>query len=281
MTAPVAPALKPMANQNMRRTGQSFSLRRRRRAFDALAPQPVSLINGLETACSITPPSRSAFLTIFPADSSIPSTRSSSRFTPLTVVLTSESRGTVSFRMSSMIMRVASSTRKSCRKTTPRSRRGTAATPTMMMAAHPPSDAITCDLRFSQSVRESYPDGSRPFAWRVRLALPFLSLIRRLVVALPLERDGPVLLLNAMAGVVVRVLVALAVAELAQTGMAGSLLQVQRHRVDGRGVLGSTAEGRDHTVRLRRLRQVDGGLGEVQPRLGQPHVLDGLGRRHR
>src|SRR5439155_14626171 len=99
--------------------------------------------------------------------------------------------------------------------------------------------------------------------------------------ALPLERDRPVGLLYAMAGIVVRVLVALAVAELAQAGMPGSLLQVQRHGVHGRGVLRGTAEGRDHAVRLRRLGQVDGGLGEVQPRLGQPHVLDGLGSRHR
>ena len=34
-------------------------------------------------------------------------------------------------------------------------------------------------------------------------------------------------------------------------------------------------------IRLRRERQVDGRLGQVERRLGQPDVLDGVGGRHR
>jgi hypothetical protein len=56
---------------------------------------------------------------------------------------------------------------------------------------------------------------------------------------------------------------------------------MERHGV-GRGrVLLRPPERRDHAVGFRRASQVDRRLREVEPRLGQPHVLDGLRGRHR
>src|SRR5439155_9688192 len=217
---------------------------------------------------------------ILPADSSIPSTRSSSLLTPLTVPATSWSSGTVSFRRSSIIIFVDSRTRNRFTKTRLRKTTSTAQTIAAMSAAVPPNPdqklAITGSLPSRpHRVRESYPAGSGPFVPGL-FALP-----GGLVVAGALEPDRPVLLLHAMAGVVVRVLVALAVPQLAQPGVAGGLLQVQRDGVGAGRVGGRLAEGADHAVRLGRQGQVDGGLGQVQPRLRQPHVLHRLGRRHR
>ena len=111
--------------------------------------------------------------------------------------------------------------------------------------------------------------------------LRFLALARRLVVALALEAHRPVLLLDHVAGVVVRVPVALAVAELLRARVA-RVAQVRAAR--GRRSTASSmraAERGEHAVRLRRARQVDRGLRQVQPRLGQADVLDGLRGRDR
>ncbi len=50
-----------------------------------------------------------------------------------------------------------------------------------------------------------------------------------------------------------------------------------RDRVGARRVLHRLRERGVHAVRLRRARQVDRRLGQVQPRLGQPDVLHGVG----
>ena len=79
-----------------------------------------------------------------------------------------------------------------------------------------------------------------------------------------------------------RVDVALAAAELARAGVGGRAQRVGRMEVPvladvgGRGV-----ERGVGGVRLRRPREVDGRLREVQPRLGQADVLDRLRRGDR
>src|SRR5436309_395612 len=84
------------------------------------------------------------------------------------------------------------------------------------------------------------------FSFVVRL----FSFARGLVVASPLEPSWQVLLLDVMPRVVVRVLVALPVTELAEARVAGGLLEVERDGVRRRCILGGPAEGGDHAVGL-------------------------------
>ncbi len=79
---------------------------------------------------------------------------------------------------------------------------------------------------------------------------------------------------------IVRVAIALTVAELLRSPVA-RVAQVQRHRLGAGRVLHRSRDGRVDAVGLRGRRQVDRGVRQVEARLGQPHVLHGLGRRDR
>src|SRR5207249_5030558 len=124
-------------------------------------------------------------------------------------------------------------------------------------------------------VGASYP--ARSGRSRRGLVVRFLSLAGWFVVAPALEPDGSVLLLGPVVLVVMGVLVALAVAELAQARMPGRLLQVQRHGIGRRRVLRGPAQRGDHAVGLGSAGQVDGSLGQVEPGFGKSDVLDGVG----
>src|SRR5687768_16627802 len=102
------------------------------------------------------------------------------------------------------------------------------------------------------------------------------ALAGRLEVARALEPFRPVLLLDPVAREVVWVAIPLAVPERLRTPVAG-VAQVSRHWVGRRRVLLGAPERYDHAVGLRRAGQVDRRLREVEPRLGQAHVLDRLG----
>ena len=127
---------------------------------------------------------------------------------------------------------------------------------------------------------------SRPRARRIRSSRSRSS--RLLAVLGELEEalaDGLVrhqLLLGDALGVGVRVVVVESPAELLGARVGGA---AQRRRRLGRAVLAHPrARALDRLVRgvrLRRERQVHGGLGEVERALGQTHVLDRVGRAHR
>src|SRR5581483_6344083 len=91
-------------------------------AFDTPAPNEITLTSGLEAACSTRPETFSTRLTISEADSSMPSTRTSSRLVLTTEFRTSVSRGTVSSRTPSISSLVLSSMRKVFSSTTHRNR---------------------------------------------------------------------------------------------------------------------------------------------------------------
>ncbi len=79
-----------------------------------------------------------------------------------------------------------------------------------------------------------------------------------------------------------RVQVALAPAERARAGIRGRAQRVGRSQVAPLAdVLRAPADRHVRGVRLRRAREVDGGLREVETRLRQPDVLDRLRRRDR
>src|SRR5690348_5533623 len=94
------------------------------------------------------------------------------------------------------------------------------------------------DRGAGRPVRESYPGRS---AAPSALVAGLLALARGLVVPVPLEPRGAVLLLDLVARVVVGVPVSLAVADLRRAGIVG-VAQVQRDRFAGRRVLLRPAE---------------------------------------
>ena len=100
----------------------------------------------------------------------------------------------------------------------------------------------------------------------------------RLVVLRVGDHVGGVLLLGDAERLVVAVRVRRAVAELLRAGVVG-VAQVRRHLADlaGAYVGARGVDGRDHGVGLRRDRQRDRGLGEVEPGLGHADQLHGLG----
>ena len=115
-----------------------------------------------------------------------------------------------------------------------------------------------------------------PFEELAQLGLPALR--ARSVVHAGLHLGGPVLLRNPSRRRVVRVHVTLPVTELAGARVTG-VPQVHRHGSRGAvaHVLDRGADPRDHGVRLRRQREVDDGLGEVETRFGHADELDGAG----
>src|SRR5713226_1482803 len=243
-------------------------------------------MRGLETAFSMIVEMRSALFTMLPADSTMPSTRSSSLFTEVTVVVTSERSGTISWVMPSISVFVDARTTDVLYTAKHRKMTRTAQATARIMAAIPPQlTAITgVSLPACCPVgEESYRRRLAPVALRTplrgvrRVATAFLPLARGLVVAAALELDGAVLLFHPVTRVIVRVLVALSVAELAQIGVAG-LAEVKWDGVGGGRIFGGAPESLDDAVRLRRARKIDGRLGEVQPGFGQPDVLDRLRR---
>src|SRR5712691_1999934 len=90
----------------------------------------------------------------------------------------------------------------------------------------------------------SYP----PDGW---LVVALLALVGGLIVTLALEPVWAVLLLDLVAREVVRVLVALPMAQLACAGVGG-VTEVRWHRISGRGILLSFGQSRVDAVRLRR-----------------------------
>src|SRR6266496_1750974 len=104
-----------------------------------------------------------------------------------------------------------------------------------MIPATPPIDATTLTLLSSRSSarRRIIPGSGALVPGR---PLRFLAHARRFVVAPALEPDRAVLLLHHVPRVVVRVPVALPVPHLPEGGVA-RLLQMQRHRVAGQGIL--------------------------------------------
>src|SRR6266511_1912185 len=206
---------------------------------------------------------------MLPADSSSPSALSSSRFTPETVVFTSERRGTVSSRIPSMSILVDSRTRNRFTRTSPRMSTSTAHATAATRPATPPTliDATTFALPssgfacFEAGIITGLLGRIPCFPWSFCFCL--FPLARRLVIPLALEGGRPVLLVDLVSGIVVWVLVALAVPELAEPRMARRFLQMKRDGVRRCRVLGGSAEGCDDAVGL-----------------GQSHVLDRLGRRH-
>src|SRR5581483_4725815 len=262
-------------------------------ALDRPAPNEITLTSGLEAACSTRPDTFSTRFTISEADSSMPSTRSSSRLVLTTELRTSVSSGTVSSRTPSISSLVLSSMRKVFSSTTHRNRTSKPQKAARTISATSPElVARTAEVGMSGLLAGSgfpcghHTEGRRPRDSSLGLSLVLLGLhvwgfrgllplARRFVVPLPFEPNRAVLLLDHVSGVVVRVLVALAVPQLAERRMAG-LLQVERHRVGRRRVLLRPAEGRDHAVGLRGAGEVDGGLGEVQARFRETDVLDRL-----
>ncbi len=100
----------------------------------------------------------------------------------------------------------------------------------------------------------------------------------------PRPRDGvrEQLLAAHLVGVAVRIVVALAAAEL-RGARVGGALQVRRRGLGAvlAHVLPRAAQGDARGVRLRGEREVDRALGQRVGRLGQPDVLDGVGRADR
>src|SRR5262245_30626884 len=238
-------------------------------AFRSPAPTEMILTSGPDTACSTRLEIRRTRPTISSAATSIPSTRSSSRFVRSTDPFTSRSSGTVSSRIASMISFVLSSTRNVLMSTMHRNSTSSPqkAESTMRATSPPSSAAITACALLAARVRASY-------RWRrAGVLVGLLALPRGLVVPRALEPGRPVLLLDHVSRVIVRVPVLLAEAQLLQPRVSGRLLQMERHGVGRTRVLGRLAEGRDHAVRFRGAGEVDRGLGEVQLRLGQPDVL--------
>src|SRR5271169_4933857 len=105
-----------------------------------------------------------------------------------------------------------------------------------------------------------------------------LAMSRRLVVDAVRHRIGSVALRDDAVVEVVRVEVALAVADLARPRIV-RITQVRRHRAHQPGphVGAGRADRLDDGVGLGRQRDVDDRLGQVDPGLGQPDELDRLG----
>ncbi len=223
-TAPVAPAPSPSATQKPGGSRAPSPAACRGLLLEpagALAqPGAEAMIftSGLAAACSTSPESFSTRPTIAP-ESNMLSTRSISRFVRSTEPLTSRSSGTVSSRIASIIIFVLSRTRNVFSSTTQRNedeqapeageddQRGVAAAECESVMVRVLLGSIgRCRLNSPRSI---------PSAGRVPTPLPVLR-----VLALAegrstrsLEPDRTVLLLDPVAGVVVRVPVPLPVAE--------------------------------------------------------------------
>ena len=229
----------PRASQNRRRIASRFPRGPSGRPWRRPAPAAASFTSGPDTACSTRPLTRSTVIVILPTDSSMPSTRSSSLLTSITVVLTSPRSGTTSWRTPSSVIFIDSMLRAELdrddqqedgergggdrvRRSTPRDGCDHVDLTSLLVGGD--------DRPAGRPVRESYPPGSEP----PRQGSPagLLPLARGLVVAVPLEPGRAVLLLDLVTRVVVRVPVPLAVAEPGSARVV-RVAQVQRDRFAG------------------------------------------------
>src|SRR3984957_17711728 len=239
-------------------------------------PRPASAVTC--PASSAIPASRSSML------AATDSGRSTAAWAPSTALWACCSSGPVCSRRSATSLVLSDSSRPS-RNRTKTPTLTNSAQKTAAISAAAPAAFTPCPLAGPSAswlllvvpFAENGLDPTGAFGNAGLLAMP-----RRLVVDAVRHRIGSVALRDDAVIEVVRVTVALTVADLARPRIV-RVAQVRRHRAyePVSHVGAGRVDGLDHGVGLGRQRDVDDRLGQVDPGLGQPDELDRLGRGHR